>query len=483
MKQIYRSLLLLVAAMLTGLTAMAQTEKDLDLSTLNSSLIGDGTYTADHQLTTGQYGLAGWNYGDAGIDLSGYDKLVVELSEAPGYGGGSQLRIFDTNNGYADNHYRISLDGQTKVEVELSAMTNNDDNGDGAKLDLANINIIGFWSYGNESSAIKLQRVYLVKTVPENGIASDLFDWATFNHKIWDPDNKASLDATTGAFTVAQYCFGGWEWSTPVDLSEYKALVVEFAQPTAIGIQVRLYDQNNYWDNGAAHNEDEVQKGSTTAVLDLSALKHKSDDSSLDLSTIYKLGIWAWDEGTVTIQKIYLVKDFTVTLNASGLATFSSAIPVRVTGATAYTAKISGSNVNCTPVADGKVPAYTGVILKGEAGANVTLTFDNTAESLSNNDLVATTTADGTSALTSAYVLSADAFVTFNGTAFTADKAYLPASVGAKSLNIVFGGTTAINSVQAETTANDAVYNLAGQRVEADYKGIVIKNGKKYINK
>lgn len=44
---------------------------------------------------------------------------------------------------------------------------------------------------------------------------------------------------------------------------------------------------------------------------------------------------------------------------------------------------------------------------------------------------------------------------------------------------------TGIESVQtpAIKKASNAIYNMAGQRVGADYKGIVIKNGKKYINK
>ena len=33
------------------------------------------------------------------------------------------------------------------------------------------------------------------------------------------------------------------------------------------------------------------------------------------------------------------------------------------------------------------------------------------------------------------------------------------------------------------TTSNGAIYNLAGQRVNESYKGIVIKDGKKMINK
>ena len=42
------------------------------------------------------------------------------------------------------------------------------------------------------------------------------------------------------------------------------------------------------------------------------------------------------------------------------------------------------------------------------------------------------------------------------------------------------GGTTAIKAVKAADT-DDTVYNLAGQKVGASYKGIVIQNGKKRI--
>ena len=47
------------------------------------------------------------------------------------------------------------------------------------------------------------------------------------------------------------------------------------------------------------------------------------------------------------------------------------------------------------------------------------------------------------------------------------------------------GSTTAIETVSAVKAANgnDAIYNLAGQKVGADYKGIVIKNGKRFVQK
>lgn len=42
---------------------------------------------------------------------------------------------------------------------------------------------------------------------------------------------------------------------------------------------------------------------------------------------------------------------------------------------------------------------------------------------------------------------------------------------------------TGINDIKAETQSNGAVYNLAGQKVDGSYKGIVIRDGKKYLNK
>ena len=47
----------------------------------------------------------------------------------------------------------------------------------------------------------------------------------------------------------------------------------------------------------------------------------------------------------------------------------------------------------------------------------------------------------------------------------------------------VNGTSTNINTIKANTDVNAPVYNLAGQQVEKSYKGLVIKNGKKVINK
>jgi hypothetical protein len=50
-------------------------------------------------------------------------------------------------------------------------------------------------------------------------------------------------------------------------------------------------------------------------------------------------------------------------------------------------------------------------------------------------------------------------------------------------MTITSGGTTGISTVQTIKVDNEAVYNLAGQKVDANYKGVVIKGGKKFFQK
>lgn len=69
-----------------------------------------------------------------------------------------------------------------------------------------------------------------------------------------------------------------------------------------------------------------------------------------------------------------------------------------------------------------------------------------------------------------------------------AHKAFLRVSTssGAKFLSFTFGEeTTGINGITASDAEQNgtALYNLAGQRVAKGYKGLVIKNGKKYLVK
>ena len=57
-------------------------------------------------------------------------------------------------------------------------------------------------------------------------------------------------------------------------------------------------------------------------------------------------------------------------------------------------------------------------------------------------------------------------------------------TAASRSIDIDFGGTTGINEIQnAHSSSAAATYNVAGKRVDKNYKGVVIRNGKKMIQK
>lgn len=57
-------------------------------------------------------------------------------------------------------------------------------------------------------------------------------------------------------------------------------------------------------------------------------------------------------------------------------------------------------------------------------------------------------------------------------------------TAASRSIDLDFGGTTGINEIQnAQSSSAAATYNVAGKRVGKNYKGVVISNGKKMIQK
>lgn len=57
-------------------------------------------------------------------------------------------------------------------------------------------------------------------------------------------------------------------------------------------------------------------------------------------------------------------------------------------------------------------------------------------------------------------------------------------TAASRSIDIDFGGTTGINEIQnVQSSSAQATYDVAGKRVDKNYKGVVIRNGKKMIQK
>ena len=199
---------------------------------------------------------------------------------------------------------------------------------------------------------------------------------------------------------------------------------------------------------------------------------------------------------------IYIVQTSTytttATIGSTGYTTFSSPYPLNLAtlsssgdAITAYYAAsdaISGSTVKLTSTS-GKVPANTGLILKGTAGDVATITATSTSETtaLTGNLLVGCDVATKLSTNANYYVLVNNGGAEFQsledyGATIPAGKAYLNATVAesARALKIVFGDeSTGIDTVNSEEVKVKSYYNLSGQRVAAPQKGLYIVNGKK----
>lgn len=191
-----------------------------------------------------------------------------------------------------------------------------------------------------------------------------------------------------------------------------------------------------------------------------------------------------------------------VAIGKTGYATlYYSKLALTVpAGVKGYTCNLSDGSFKMEEAfTEGKIiPAGTGVLLNGNPG---TYTFNVSSEAgtpVADNWLKGSDEKAMTEGGERYYMLSLDANSTAgsvgfywgaaNGGAFTngAHKAYLcvkPGVAGAKICYRFDGQTTAIDGTRADkpTAADGAVYNLAGQRVDRSYKGVVIKNGKKYI--
>lgn len=198
------------------------------------------------------------------------------------------------------------------------------------------------------------------------------------------------------------------------------------------------------------------------------------------------------DIKTITVKYAKLE---TLMTAASGFATYAAGYDVNYSalGLTTYTIALDEANNKVSYNRfEGVVPAGKVVLVQGTASTPYELTpAEGAADATFSTDLKAS---DGT-------VTAADnkiyAFGTLNGKSgfklvnngikIPAKKGYLEltGTTAAKPTFFAFDGIgTGISHIEADAALeNAAMYNLAGQRVDKSYKGVVIVNGKKMLRK
>ena len=188
-----------------------------------------------------------------------------------------------------------------------------------------------------------------------------------------------------------------------------------------------------------------------------------------------------------------------VTIDAtSHLASYSNSVDVKVPDDMSiyYAKAVNGNNVTLQKLEGNIIPAGLGVILSSETvGENLlsyggNIDFDLTStnanlligtgdESFANYEAGSTyyALADGERALEPVSL----------GNTIPAHKAYLKLNFSADKLFLVFYNTSGIRDITSSphegVSTNAPAYNLAGQRVGQNYRGIIIVNGKKILRK
>lgn len=195
------------------------------------------------------------------------------------------------------------------------------------------------------------------------------------------------------------------------------------------------------------------------------------------------------------------------TIGSTGWTTFASPYALNLSGMTAstgdvtayYASSVGGSSVKMTSTDKNDVIAGEGLMLKGTAGATITIPVVASGTAINGNLLkgctVETVLAKNATSGYNNYVLVNNGgtaefqSLVENGATIPAGKAYLQNGVyvegPARSLSIVFADeSTGIEAMQNDACVmHNEVYNLNGQRVQMPQKGLYIVGGKKVMMK
>lgn len=387
------------------------------------------------------------------VDLTPYfDALNEAIATAEAIPFGTEVNEYTKGEGYddalADAKAVAANSGATKDEL-VSAAKNLLAAIDGCTLNLPTVG--GFYRIKGKTSGL-----YLAAGMASNGKfnMTDAMDNTTLFYYYDNGSTKGLANVATGL--SARVMSSVWAWSTE-DMSP----VVVFQDGLYNRGYAILSGDINLYDNG-----------------DNSASADRGKGVTLSASTNARYCSWAIEPVTEVTKSVEVTD--------AGYATFYFPVAVTVPeGVKAYTGTISGSSLVMTSVGD-KIPANTAVVLKAEAG-----TYDfvsTTAGSFTGTNNLEGTVGGKTTTSGSILTLQNKGTVGFYPYGnedpridLVGFKAYIEQPAEVNALVFDFGGETAVKSVVTEEQNANAIYNLAGQRVQKTQKGIFIVNGKKVV--
>lgn len=204
---------------------------------------------------------------------------------------------------------------------------------------------------------------------------------------------------------------------------------------------------------------------------------------------------------TLTITYPYVPKEYAFVAGDADFYTlyldYAVTVPENVK---AYTGALNGNNMVLTEITDGYIKAGNAVLIQATAAGTYTFVENTSAEAGTyagnalKGVLVDTPVSDIVKQGT-VLTLGKDSegkvgFRVPKNTYVSANKAYIdyvnPAPAAPAFVRILLAGEVTgiegVQSVQQKATTN-AIYNMMGQRVDANAKGLILMNGKKVIRK
>ena len=313
-----------------------------------------------------------------------------------------------------------------------------------------------------------------------------------------------TVDGNTITFNAA-WSGAGW-WLNYIDLSEYDCIVVKFAEPTVGNINICA--QYGEATGGVITNEDGTtspEYAINEAWNSTGTINSGSKIAKVDLNIEHSdLVAQFWVQGTVAgaqmvVQEVYVgyEEEYQADKDAAGKiqrADISLADLASGWGGSTYDSGTKTITIgddwsgkgwwfgdadysdfdyfvvkfNPATATQGKIMVECDGSDSGEDGAFNELCLQKVVALPEGK------------AVTKQFYIQGPAESTYTlAEAFVCTQTYLDEN----GLTDMYDTSDGINDMMVETTNYGAVYNLAGQRVGGEYKGVVVRNGRKFIQK
>ena len=454
-----KKFLFLMMATMLGMSAWAVDDCSLNFGQITASwglTKGDDGKT----LTISQWASAGWDmfpvastseYSGVAIDCSSPTKIKLAVTYDQVIG-----KTWDDKDNYTEE-FEVTASGTFSFSHSY------------------NVTSVKFTSSEEGGGSIVLNSAKLVG-IAEASVSVPASDLTLDISKLtagW------GLSVSESTITLNQWASANWAFNTGVSTTYYKGISITLSETPMFGSNIKITYANGEEQDIYYGTWGDKIEGDFTQVSNITNIAIYGNNSSTEATSL-------------TLSDCKLVCR-TASIGSACYTTFSSALPIDFSltdGITAYIAKKSGDVIELTEVE--KVPANTGVILKGAANTYPIAATNSSTDEISANELLVsdgTITGDESTIFVLANKSHGVGFYLLkSGETIPKGKAYLQIPAASLSRSIEFlgfdeNGTTGIVEAFEGKPEDSIYYSLSGQRVDSPKKGLYIVKGKKVIMK